>query len=63
MNIANDLVKELTMLREDANRQFKLLVDEAQQLASNNGVEITLPRVARRMNHRANPDAGHDVEA
>ena len=30
VNMTNDLVKELTMLREDANRQFKLLFDEAQ---------------------------------
>ena len=43
MNVANDLVEELTRLREDADSQFKLLFNEAQQLASNNSVEITRP--------------------
>ena len=62
MNVANDLVEELTRLREDADSQFKLLFNEAQQLASNNSVEIKLPRVTQRQTQRANPDVAHDVE-
>ena len=64
MNVANDLVEELTRLREDADSQFKLLFNEAQQLASNNSVEINCheSHIMYIQTQRANPDVAHDVE-
>ena len=62
INAADDLVEELTRLREDADSRFEVLFKEAQQLASKNSVEIKLPRITHRQTQRANPDVARDVE-